>query len=154
MTGTFNVTEEGFDDAGKTIYEKHYRKLRPHGIWKFYASDGKSPVLKETYVNGKLQGLRTSYFPDGEIKTEETYMYNLINGPVKNYSENGKIESVMEYRSSRPHGLFTSYHANGKVKEEGEYVAGKKHKEWVEYDEKGAQVKVYVFNAGILVGEK
>ena len=149
-----DVTEEGFDDMGKAVYEKHFRKLRPHGTWTFFASNGKSPAIRENYLNGKLEGIRTIYFENGEIKTEETYQFNLITGTVKNYFKNGKIESVTEYRASRPHGLFTSYHANGEVKEQGEYVAGKKHKEWKEFDENGNVVKTYVFKAGILVEEK
>ena len=149
-----DVTEEGYDDTGKAVYEKHFRQLKPRGIWIFYGADGKTLKLKETYENGKLHGLRTQYFPNGEKQTEEMYQYNLITGPVKNFYDTGKPESVAEYRANRPHGLFISYYPNGKLKEEGEYVAGKKHKEWKEYDEQGNLMKTYVFKAGILAEEK
>ena len=149
-----DITAEAFRIDGTALHEKHYRKLKSHGTWLFFDTDGKSLTIKETYLNGKLHGLRTTYYPNGKRKTEEDYQYNLIQGTVKNFTEDGKTESVTEFRASRPHGLFTSYYPNGQVKEQGEYVAGKKHKEWKEFDENGKLTRTYVFKAGILVEDK
>jgi len=139
---------------GKAIYEKSFRQGKPHGTWTFYADDGKSLKLKETYEAGQLHGLRTLYYATGQKSTEETWKFNLLTGVVKNYYEDGKLLSECLYRGSRQHGLYTSYFPNGKMKEQGEYVANKKHKDWKEFDEQGNVVKTYVFRAGILVEEK
>ena len=152
--------DEGYTDKGIQLYEKNFRKLKPHGSWIFYFEDGKTTKLVERYENGKLQGVRTTYYPSGGKSLEEPYQQNLIIGTVKNYYENarlpnrqGEIQSECEYKGSRQHGLYTSYHPNGKLKEQGEYVANRKHKEWKEFDEKGNLIKTYVFKAGILVEE-
>jgi antitoxin component YwqK of YwqJK toxin-antitoxin module len=147
-----DVNEEGFDEEGKKQYEKNFRRQRPHGTWTYYFEDGKTVSVRETYVNGQLQGSRVTYYANGEKKAEETYMYNLITGTVKNYREDGSVESVVEFRASRPHGLFTAYYPNGKIKEQGEFVAGKKHKEWKEFDEHGNVTKTTMFRAGIPTG--
>jgi antitoxin component YwqK of YwqJK toxin-antitoxin module len=149
-----DVNEEGFDEEGKKQYEKNFRRQRPHGTWTYYFEDGKTVSVRETYVNGQLQGSRVTYYANGEKKAEETYMYNLITGTVKNYREDGSVESVVEFRASRPHGPFTAYYPNGKIKEQGEFVAGKKHKEWKEFDEHGNVTKTTMFRAGILVEDK
>ncbi len=93
-----------YDSAGRKIFEKNFREGRPHGFWYFYGADGKTLSLKETYKDGQLNGLRTSYHPNGEKKVEETWKYNLIMGPVKNFYENGKLLSNCEFRASRMHG--------------------------------------------------
>ena len=146
--------EEGFSDTGTQLYEKNFRKLKPHGTWVYFFEDGKTTKLKENYENGKLQGIRTTFYPSGNKSLEESYQINLITGPVKNYYEDGKLLSVCEYKSSRQHGLYTSFYPNGQIKEQGEYVANRKHKEWKEFDEKGNVIKTYLFKAGILVETK
>jgi antitoxin component YwqK of YwqJK toxin-antitoxin module len=149
-----DTREEAYTPEGKQLSEKTYHKLRPQGTWVFYGEDGKTPRLKETYENGKLHGLRITYYPSGKKQVEEPYQFNMIAGKVINYYEDGGIQSEAEYRSSRMHGLYTSYHPNGKIREQGEYVANRKHKEWREFDQNGQLTKTYVFNAGILAEEK
>src|SRR5260221_10022849 len=140
-----------YDSAEKKIFEKNFRESKPHGVWYFYGPDGKTLTLKENYLSGQLNGLRTSYYPNGEKKVEETWKFNLVTGPVKNYYDDGKLLSECEFRASRMHGPYVSYWPNGKIKEQGEYVANKKHKEWKEFNEEGALIKIQNFRAGILI---
>ena len=148
------VTLDEFNKEGFQLSRKTYKKEKPEGVWFHYAEDGKTPRLKETYENGKLHGLRTTYYPDGKKSLEETYQFNLITGPVRKYYENGNVEWQCEYRASRQHGLYTSFYPSGMMKEQGEYIADKKHKDWIEYDEQGKVVKTYTFKAGILIEDK
>ncbi|MEQ8423397.1 MAG: toxin-antitoxin system YwqK family antitoxin [Cyclobacteriaceae bacterium] len=148
------TTVDEYDEQGIQLSKKVFKKEKPDGTWVYYASDGKTPRLRETYENGKLHGLKTTYYPSGAKSLEETYRFNLITGPVRSYYENGKVKWQCEYRAGRQHGLYTSFYESGMMKEQGEYVANKKHKDWVEYDEQGKVTKIYTFRAGILQEEK
>ncbi|HRW98357.1 MAG TPA: toxin-antitoxin system YwqK family antitoxin, partial [Cyclobacteriaceae bacterium] len=149
-----STTIDEFNEEGHRVSTKEFKKEKPDGTWTYYAEDGKTIKLKETYENGKLHGLRTTYYPSGKKALEEMYQFNLITGPVKSYYETGKVQWECDYRASRQHGQYTSYYPNGQIKEQGEYVANKKHKEWKEYDEQGNVTKILNFKAGILMEEK
>jgi len=142
---------EGYDSIGVKQFEKNFRKGKPHGLWNLYTKNGKTLVAKETYENGQLNGLRTTYHENGNKKTEEMWKFDLLTGMVKNFYENGKVLSQCEFRANRMHGMYTSYWPNGKMKEQGEYIANKKHKEWKEFDEEGKLLKSLHYRAGILL---
>jgi antitoxin component YwqK of YwqJK toxin-antitoxin module len=149
-----DMKAEEMDSMGHMVSEKSFRNKVPDGTWKYYGPDGKTLKSKEEYEKGILHGTRTVYYPNGEKQVVETYLYGLVTGLVKNYYEDGKLLSESHYRGNRQHGLYTGYYPNGQIKEQGEYVANKKHKEWKEFDEQGKLVNTYIFQAGILVGQK
>ena len=146
-----DATVQELGEDGLVKFEKRMRSVRPHGLTVVYFEGSKIPRLKETYENGKLSGVRQSFYPSGKIQKEETYKFNLLTGPVKTYYESGAVESITEYRSNRRQGPYISYHANGKVKEQGEFAADKKHKEWKLFDEGGGLVSATIFKAGVEV---
>ena len=151
FTNGFDSELNAFDSLGTKQFEKHFRKGKPHGSWLLYMANGKNLSAKETYLDGQLNGLRTTYHLNGQKKTEEMWKFDMLTGPVKNFYEDGKLLSQCDFRGNRMHGLYTSYWPNGKIKEQGEYVANKKHKEWKEFDEEGKLVKSLMFKAGILI---
>lgn len=146
-------TVKSYSEDGIPVFEKRYKAGKPTGFWKYYAADGKNYVLTETYVDGRLHGLRTQYYPNGQPSLVETWQYDLITGAVKNYYEDGTLSSEGLYRANRRHGLYTAYYPTKKIKEQGTYVSNSKHKEWKFYDESGNLIKTQEFNAGRLVKE-
>jgi antitoxin component YwqK of YwqJK toxin-antitoxin module len=143
------VTE--YTEAGALVSEKHLKNDKPHGLWTVYHPDGKTPQTKETYLDGKLNGIRYTYYPTGKVKKEEPIKFNLLAGSVKTYFEQGTLESTGEYRSNRRHGLFTTYFSNGQIREQGQYLGDKKQGPWKEFDEKGNLMRTLIFKAGNLV---
>jgi antitoxin component YwqK of YwqJK toxin-antitoxin module len=143
------ITE--YTEAGALISEKHTRNGKPHGLWTIYHPDGRTPQIKATYLDGKLNGMRYSYYANGKIKKEEPLKFNLLAGPVKSYFEQGGLESSGEYRSNRRHGLFTTYFPNGKIHEQGQYLGDKKQGAWKEFNEQGNLLRTLIFKAGNLV---
>jgi len=144
---------KSFSENGTPIFEKFYKEGKPTGFWKYFAADGQHFVMTETYLDGRLHGMRTQYYPNGKPSAAETWQYDLITGPVKNYYEDGTLSSEGLYRANRRHGLYTAYYPNKKIKEQGVYVSNSKHKEWKSYDETGKLIKTQVFNAGRLAKE-
>ena len=52
--------------------------------WKYYHEASKTMMTTENYKNGKLEGLRTVYYPSGKIAEEINYKNGLKNGFIKN----------------------------------------------------------------------
>jgi antitoxin component YwqK of YwqJK toxin-antitoxin module len=148
ISGT-DIEEEYFTEDGIKISIRNFRNDKPHGRWIYYKEDGKTPALSENYENGKLHGVRTRYFPNGEKSVEEMYQFNLITGPVKNYYETGKLEWECIYRGNRMHGTYTGYYPQGGIKEQGEYVANRKHGIWKEFDQTGKIISTIRYTAGV-----
>src|SRR5690606_5678334 len=136
-----------FSEQGHLITEKRFRNTKLHGLSVSYYEGTKVPHIKETYTDGKLSGIRYTYYPSGKIKQEESVAFNLLVVPFKTYYENGNAETIYQYRSNRKHGLFTSFHENGKTKEQGNYVADKKHGSWKTYSTEGKLIKTTTYKA-------
>jgi antitoxin component YwqK of YwqJK toxin-antitoxin module len=54
------------------------------GEWKYYHQASKVMTL-ENYKNGKLEGLRSVYYPSGKIAEEISYLNNMKNGLYKGF---------------------------------------------------------------------
>jgi antitoxin component YwqK of YwqJK toxin-antitoxin module len=50
------------------------------GEWKYYHQASKIVMTLENYKNGKLEGLRSVYYPSGKIAEEISYLNNIKNG--------------------------------------------------------------------------
>ena len=60
------------------------------GEWISYYEDGKTPKIKLTIIDGKLDGERTTYFPNGKPKQETHFAGGVLDGTVTEYNEAGK----------------------------------------------------------------
>jgi antitoxin component YwqK of YwqJK toxin-antitoxin module len=47
------------------------------GEWKYYHQASKIVMTLENYKNGKLEGLRSVYYPSGKIAEEISYLNNM-----------------------------------------------------------------------------
>jgi antitoxin component YwqK of YwqJK toxin-antitoxin module len=89
-----------------------------------YYPDG---TLKYTgkFVNGKPNGVQTSYFDNGLKSVEETYVNGILNG-TKNeyYKQTGSAKSQKEFQNGDVI-KSTNYNTDGKITSETEYVKGR-----------------------------
>ena len=118
--------------------------------------------LKNNYTNGILNGLSTSYYPDGTLRSTGQYVNNLRNGEwvwkypdgtvklVENYS-NGKVNGNITgyypdgnkervFQVTNGNGNFTQYYDNGKLKAKGSIINYSNAGDWVFYDKNGNPV--------------
>ena len=65
--------------------------------------------------DGMLHGTSTSWYPDGEKRSEHTYARGLL------------------------HGLSTTWHPNGQKMNQGNYQGGKLHGIWITWDAAGTE---------------
>ena len=140
-------------DGVKTI-EGTYTGEFKVGPWKYYYSNG-ALSSEETYDdNGLLQGMYTSYFPNGKTKQQRTYKNDTLNGYEASYHDNGQISNQGYNWNGRAYGHWESYHEDGSLKAKNFYVNGKYNGPQYYFDESGALKTVEDFDDGTLMKVK
>jgi len=101
------------------------------GQWKYYHKTSKVVMTIENYSNGKLEGLRSVFYPSGKIAEEMVYKNNLKNGLYKRYTEAGIIIEESNYKNNEFDGLATFKDADdGSLVSTGKFLNGKKIGVW------------------------
>jgi antitoxin component YwqK of YwqJK toxin-antitoxin module len=103
------------------------------GEWKYYHKASKVLMTLENYKNGKLQGLRTVYYPNSKIAEETNYVNGSKEGIYKKYGQNGTLLEQTTYKNNEYNGEAVFYDADGVVASKGKFVKGKKANMWQFY---------------------
>lgn len=105
------------------------------GQWKYYHKASKVVMTIENYSNGKLEGLRSVFYPNGKIAEEMVYKNNLKNGVYKRYTEAGIIIEESNYKNNEFDGLATFKDPDsGILVSTGKFRNGKKVGIWQFFD--------------------
>ncbi len=112
------------------------------GKWIYYHEDLPDVMTTETYVKGKLEGVRKVFFRGGAIAEECGYRNDLKDGLYKKYTEKGIVLEESHYRAGQPEGHCVYRDAEGHLVAEGEYVDGAKKGIWTIRDENNKLTKV------------
>lgn len=134
-TRTFTPKENScytiFYDQKKNIVSegKEIDKLR-EGPWKYYHKSSKSIMTLENYKNGKLEGLRTVYYPSGKIVDETIYKKGVKEGVYKKYSETGIVMEHSFFKNGEYEGEAVYKDPNDFVIAKGIFKNGKKVGKW------------------------
>ncbi|MCF8426078.1 MAG: tetratricopeptide repeat protein [Bacteroidia bacterium] len=101
-----------------------------------------------TYLNGKLDGTITEYYPDGTVSGVEIYTNDLRNGAGKQYYSNGALNYEYTFTLDKLNGSLKEYFDHGVLKEESNYKDGKLEGKMLSYYENKKLQKecVYVNN--------
>ncbi|MFV5685525.1 toxin-antitoxin system YwqK family antitoxin [Flavobacterium sp. GB2R13] len=110
------------------------------GQWKYYHQASKTIMTIENYTNGKLEGLRSVFYPSGKIAEEISYKNNLKDGVYKKYTEKGIVLEESIFKNNEYNGLAIFKDTDGNVVSKGQFVNGKKSGSW-QFFEKGKKVK-------------
>lgn len=126
-------------DKNKVSEGKIVNKLF-EGQWKYYHQASKIVMTTENYSKGKLQGLRSVFYPDGKIAEEISYKNNLKDGIYKKYTEKGIALEESIFKNNEYNGLAIFNDTDGNEVSKGQFVNGKKAGIW-QFFEKGKKVK-------------
>jgi len=110
------------------------------GEWKYYHKASKVIMITENYKNGKLEGLRTVFYPNSKIAEEMTYKNGSKEGIYKSFGQNGSPLELTTYKNNQYEGDAVFYDVDGAVASKGKFVNGKKAGMW-QFFEKGKLVK-------------
>jgi len=144
------------------------------GLYQRFSNDQK---LKEgTYHNGKLEGLWSDYYQNGQIKStgemldslrqgiwhfyddtgkmlsSENYVNGQLEGMLTHYYKNGQIKDKVVYVEGRKAGTFNSWYKNGKMQSSGEILHDEKQGKWEHWQEDGSSSGYYHYKNNQLNG--
>jgi antitoxin component YwqK of YwqJK toxin-antitoxin module len=119
-----------YDQAKNKVSEGKVIDKMFAGEWKYYHQASKIVMTLENYKNGKLEGVRSVYYPSGKIAEEISYLNNIKNGLYKSFSENGIILEQSIYKNNEYNGPATFKDAQGNVVSKGLFLNGKKSGIW------------------------
>ena len=94
----------------------------------------------------------TNVRSSGETKRFETETTRgRREGRWTTWFDNGNKRSEGGYLDGEMHGPFTLWYETGNKREEGQYVRGRAHGRWVKWDEQGHRIKEVEFRHGVKV---
>lgn len=126
---------------GKLISEGEMNGKLYVGKWVYYHNKFQSVMSTEFYNdNGKLEGEKFVFYPDGTIAEQSNYTDGKLNGKSIWYTKKGKILKDFTYENDELHGISKYYDADGNLEAEGVYRRDLKHGVW-KYYENGKLVK-------------
>lgn len=124
-----------FTAKGKLVSEGKMKAKDRIGEWVYYHKSSKEVMTREFYKNGKMDGIKTTFYPNGKITEEITYKNGIKEGPNNYYSYNGVLLKKLIYEEDKLHGPALHYNAAGDLLIEGSYKKGKQHGVWKHYED-------------------
>ena len=100
------------------------------GEWKYYHKASTAVMTIENYKNGKLEGLRTVYYPNTKIAEEMTYKNGVKDGIYKKTAVNGTLLEQSTYKNNEYNGDAVFYDSDGTIASKGKFLNGKKVGMW------------------------
>ena len=110
------------------------------GSWTYFHKDGKTPMVVESYKNDQLEGVKTTYYPNGSKTEEVNYSQGKREGESRYYSPAGTEIKFFTFKNDMLNGPVRYYDAKGNLLVEGNYKDDAKHGLW-KYFEGGKVVK-------------
>lgn len=130
-----------YDQLKNKVSEGKVVNKLSEGQWIYYHKASKAIMASENYSKGKLEGLRSVYYPNGKIAEETMYKNGLKNGLYKKYTESGIIIEESNYKNDQYDGLAIFRDSDdGNIVSKGKFVNGKKMGVW-QFFAKGKLVK-------------
>jgi antitoxin component YwqK of YwqJK toxin-antitoxin module len=145
-TREFNAVDNSaytimYDQLKNKVSEGKVVNKLSEGLWTYYHKASKVIMATENYSKGKLEGIRSVFYPSGKIAEETMYKNDLKNGFYKKYAENGIIIEESNYKNNEYDGLATFRNPDdGTIVSTGKFVNGKKAGIW-QFFQKGKLVK-------------
>lgn len=93
-------------------FKANYKNGRLHGLKQTWFWGG---VLKSEgfYVNGKKEGVHRFWFSSRQLKARLEYHNDGLQGVQKSWYENGQISAEISYKDGFEHGVSKSWYENG-----------------------------------------
>jgi antitoxin component YwqK of YwqJK toxin-antitoxin module len=111
-----------------------------------YYSKAGTIISKSNFTNGKLSGVKKSWYENGIIKDSAMYNNGVLIGTETAWYENGHILSVKKFDTSgNGNGEYVRYYDNGNTRDSGFYENNKRNKTWYFYRENKTPASEVVF---------
>lgn len=122
-----------YTKSGKLASEGQMKAKDRIGEWVFYHEKAKTVMTREFYKEGKLDGVKSTYYLNGQLTEELHYENGSKEGPNIFYSPEGVVLKKLQHINDQLHGAAEYFDANGNLTIKGQYLNGKKHGLWRYY---------------------
>jgi len=129
-----------FYENGKLSAEGLYLNQAKDSVWNYYSEFDGTVRIKESYRDGKLDGMTRKYYPGGEISEEVEWKQGMKEGLWKQYYENGVTRLSGTYKNNLLNGAYEVYFTNSTIKIRGNYLENKSNGTWRYYDDAGNEI--------------
>lgn len=114
------------------------------GEWLYFQKRNRHIMSKEFYVNGKLEGIKYTYYKNKKIAEEVEYRNGIKEGKHNYYSFTGVLLKELVNQNDQLHGTAKYYDAKGELIIQGIYKNGLKDGVW-KYYKNGKLLKEEIF---------
>ena len=104
---------ETFRADGTLEAKSTYKNGVREGTWILYHKDGKTPSVEQTYVDGKFQGQRTTYFANRKPWQQSSFVAGLREGVTTEWGESGRKVAEATFKADKLDGKLTRFSADG-----------------------------------------
>ncbi|MEI6752159.1 MAG: toxin-antitoxin system YwqK family antitoxin [Paludibacter sp.] len=94
-------------------------------------------LVVDNYINGKLDGDKIIYYPNGKINDFSKYVKGKMDGRYYGCYDNGTLRHESFFKNGLHDGKSLSYYKNKQLKEIGNYKKDERDSIWNEYYENG-----------------
>ena len=127
------ATVKFFSIEGKLMSEGKMEGKNKIGVWIFYAEESTNPIMRENYVNGKLDGEKLMYYPDGSITEKLNFANGIQEGESLFYSPKGIVLKQLTFSNNKLNGPAIYRDASGNITMKGTYKDGLNSGTWIFY---------------------
>jgi len=106
-------------------YEKYNTHIQPHGIIETYYRKTKILAKRETYKNGKLNGLHEGWYENGKLQDISNCKNDLFHGLYETFYLSGKLWNRCWYKNGILDGLWEMWYENSQEWSRANYKNGK-----------------------------
>lgn len=116
---TENDTKDMFEEE-----EIYYPTYENNIFTEYYDAEKSQKAFEVTKINGKFQGIATTYWSNGNIMRISNFVNNIDNGTLKEYNENGTLYSIQYILNGFLHGSRKIFDTDGNVNKVEHYIQG------------------------------
>ena len=102
-----------YDSTQYLAWEMNFLLGEKHGRQIYFTKSGDTTRL-ETYANGRLNGVKKTYYPESKIQRETTYANGVLDGPFKIYNLDAVVIEELNYKQGKKDGECKYYYDDGK----------------------------------------
>jgi antitoxin component YwqK of YwqJK toxin-antitoxin module len=122
-----------YNQANNLVSEGKVVNKLYEGVWKYYHENSKAIMTLENYANGKLEGVRSVFYPNGKLAETTNYVKGIKSGAYKKYTVEGIVLEESNYKIGQFDGKAIYRDPKGNIVAQGIYVNGKKKGIWQFY---------------------
>lgn len=110
---------ELFDEKGDRYAKGFFSGTKKDSTWNYYSHQKR--VSSENYSNGKKQGLSQTYFENGMTAVQSNWVEDKLHGLFTTFYPSGENESEIMYYKGKREGVMRIYSETGQVEIMGQF---------------------------------